>query len=101
MVLVLADDLGFGNVGWTRAANNCSTPEVQTPVLDALVADGIELTRFYAYHMCSPSRSSLMSGRVRPPAAAAMLNARFIFLSSTQLILRTPACVAHASCRCM
>ena len=56
--------LGFGNVGWTRAGNNCSTPEVQTPNMDALVADGIELMRFYAYHMCSPSRSSLMSGRL-------------------------------------
>ena len=32
--------------------------------MDALVADGIELMRFYAYHMCSPSRSSLMSGRL-------------------------------------
>ncbi len=56
--------LGFGNVGWTRARNNCSTPEVQTPNMDALVAEGIELMRFYAYHMCSPSRSSLISGRL-------------------------------------
>jgi arylsulfatase A-like enzyme len=64
VLLVLADDLGYGNVGWTRAANNCSTPEVQTPRLDELVREGIELTRFYAYHMCSPSRSSLLSGRL-------------------------------------
>ena len=37
---------------------------MQTPRLDELVREGIELTRFYAYHMCSPSRSSLMSGRL-------------------------------------
>ena len=64
VLLVLADDLGYGNVGWTRSRNNCSTPEVQTSTMDRLVAEGIELTRFYAYHMCSPSRSSLMSGRL-------------------------------------
>ena len=30
----------------------------QTPALDALVAEGIELTRFYAFKYCSPSRSA-------------------------------------------
>lgn len=60
VALILADDLGWGNVGWHRADQ---TPEVQTPALDALVKDGTELNRFYAYHMCSPSRSSLQTGR--------------------------------------
>ena len=35
----------------------------QTPALDALVAEGIELTRFYAFKYCSPSRSAFISGR--------------------------------------
>ena len=39
VLLVLADDLGYGNVGWTRAEHGCPTPEVQTPVLDALVLE--------------------------------------------------------------
>eukprot|EP00937_MAST-01D_sp_MAST-1D-sp2_P006826 g6826.t1 len=60
LVLVLADDLGWGNVGWHRAP---ATAEVQTPVLDRMVSEGVELNRFYAYHMCSPTRSALQSGR--------------------------------------
>ena len=32
--------------------------------MDALVKEGIELNRAYAYHMCSPTRSSLQSGRL-------------------------------------
>ena len=46
---VLADDLGYGNVNWLREENNISTPEVQTPVLDSLVKDGIKLSRFYVF----------------------------------------------------
>ena len=50
-------------VGWHRKGDN-KTPEVQTPQLDELVSEGIELNRFYAYHMCSPTRSSLQTGRL-------------------------------------
>ena len=60
VLLILADDLGWANVGWHRTD---ASPEVQTPALDALVKEGTELNRFYAYHMCSPSRSSLQTGR--------------------------------------
>lgn len=43
LVMVLADDLGWGNVGWNRAE---PTPEVVTPMLDALVEEGIELGQY-------------------------------------------------------
>ena len=56
----LGDDIGYANVGWHR---KLKTREVQTPVLDALVAEGIELTNFYAFKYCSPSRSAFISGR--------------------------------------
>ena len=46
--------------GWNRAV---PTKEVATPVLDGLVAEGIELTNFYAFKYCSPTRSALQSGR--------------------------------------
>jgi len=36
---------------------------VQTPRIDALAAEGVDFTRFYAAPYCSPSRGSLMSGR--------------------------------------
>ena len=62
IVFVLADNLGWANVGWHTPPE---TPkhEIQTPNLDALVADGLELDRFYTYKFCSPSRSSLLTGR--------------------------------------
>lgn len=60
VLMVLADDLGWANVGWNRAV---PTKEVQTPVLDQLVATGIELQQFYAFKYCSPTRSALQSGR--------------------------------------
>jgi arylsulfatase A-like enzyme len=53
-------DVGWANVGWNRKA---PTKEVVTPVLDSLVAEGIELTQFYTFKYCSPTRSSLQSGR--------------------------------------
>jgi arylsulfatase I/J len=37
---------------------------MSTPVIDSLVKDGIELDRTYAYHYCSPTRSSLLTGRL-------------------------------------
>ena len=41
---VIVDDLGWGNTGYHRAT---PTAEVQTPHMDALVADGVELYRQY------------------------------------------------------
>ena len=54
-----------GNVGYLRARTPAGpTSEVQTPRLDALVQEGIELERLYTYKFCSPSRSALLSGRL-------------------------------------
>ena len=60
LFFILADDLGWANVGWHRPANYS---EVKTPMLDGLVREGVELERHYAFKFCSPSRSSLQSGR--------------------------------------
>ena len=60
IVYVLVDDWGWANVGYHR---NPPTREVDTPNIDSLVKDGLELDHFYAYQFCSPSRSSLMTGR--------------------------------------
>jgi arylsulfatase B len=41
IILVIADDLGWNNVGWHGNA------EVQTPSLDNLLKEGIEIDRMY------------------------------------------------------
>lgn len=56
IVFVLADDLGYGDVGY----NGGPAP---TPRIDRLVRDGVELTQHYVAHLCSPTRAALLSGR--------------------------------------
>ncbi len=51
---------GFSNVGY----NNGPNPEPRTPHIDALHHSGAELTNYYVYRFCSPTRSSFMSGRL-------------------------------------
>ncbi|XP_065839147.1 arylsulfatase B-like isoform X2 [Oscarella lobularis] len=59
--MVLVDDWGWSNVGYHRAV---ATKEVQTPNFDKLCAEGIELDHHYVHNVCSPTRSSLLSGRL-------------------------------------
>ena len=61
IVFVLVDDWGWANVGYHR---DPPTKEVVTPNIDGLVKEGLELDQHYAYKFCSPSRSSLLSGRL-------------------------------------
>lgn len=56
IIIVLADDLGFSDVG-------CYGGEVRTPVLDRLGREGVRLDSFYNTARCSPSRASLLTGR--------------------------------------
>ena len=59
ILLMLADDWGWANVGYHNKLSNW----VQTPNIDALVAQGVELDRHYVFKYCSPSRSALQTGR--------------------------------------
>ena len=61
LVFMLVDDWGWANVGYHR---DPPTKEVVTPNIDDLVKNGLELDQHYAYRCCSPSRCSLMSGRL-------------------------------------
>ena len=56
IVVLLADDLGWGDVGWHRG-------EIPTPRLDALAATGAKLEAFYVQPVCSPTRAALLTGR--------------------------------------
>ncbi|QDV43449.1 Choline-sulfatase [Stieleria neptunia] len=58
IVLVMADDHGYGDTGFT------GHPFVQTPHLDAMSKAGVVFDRFYASApVCSPTRASVMTGR--------------------------------------
>jgi len=56
IVFLLADDLGFKDVGYHGGTIN-------TPNIDKLAAEGTRLDQFYVQPVCSPTRSSLMTGR--------------------------------------
>lgn len=67
IILVLADDLGYGDLGCYGA------DDVRTPQLDRFAAEGLRLTSCYASHPnCSPSRTGLMTGRT--PTRAGVRN---------------------------
>ena len=58
IIVILADDLGYGDVGF----NGCR--EIPTPNLDALARSGARFSSGYASHpYCSPSRAGLLTGR--------------------------------------
>ena len=58
IVLVMADDHGYGDCGFT------GHPFVQTPNLDLMAKSGVVFNRFYASApVCSPTRASMMTGR--------------------------------------
>ena len=57
VVLVLIDDQGYGDLSCT------GNPVLKTPNMDALAADGVRLNDFHVCPLCSPTRSSLMTGR--------------------------------------
>ena len=58
IVLILADDLGYGDLGVYGATL------IKTPHLDRLAGEGMRLTNFYASaNVCSPSRAGIMTGR--------------------------------------
>ena len=56
ILLIVADDLGWGDVGWHGA-------KIRTPVLDRMAREGVELTQHYVNPQCTPTRSALLSGR--------------------------------------
>jgi len=55
IILIMADDLGFADLG-------CYGSEIETPNLDALAAAGLRFTQFYNTAKCHSSRVSLMTG---------------------------------------
>lgn len=58
MVVILVDDLGYGDWGLNQSGM------IDTPNLDRMAAAGVVMTQFYASaSLCTPSRAALLTGR--------------------------------------
>lgn len=55
-IVIFSDDQGYADVGCF------GSPDIRTPRLDAMAAEGMKFTSFYAQPVCGPSRTALMTG---------------------------------------
>ena len=59
IVIILADDLGYGDLGCY------GSPSIRTPNIDRMASEGLRFTDFYAGAcLCTPSRAALLTGRL-------------------------------------
>ena len=56
IILIFADDQGYQDIG------AFGSPNISTPNLDRMAAEGMRFTNFYAQTVCGPSRAALMTG---------------------------------------
>ena len=56
IVILVADDLGWGDVGYHGSV-------IRTPNIDRLASEGIELDRYYSAPISSPARAGILTGR--------------------------------------
>lgn len=57
ILLVVADDLGWRDVGWHGA------DKIRTPQMDRLAREGVDLDQHYVQPVCTPTRVALLTGR--------------------------------------
>ena len=57
IVFILADDLGFAEIGANGADH------YKTPNIDSLAKTGIRFNHFYTAPLCGPSRALILTGR--------------------------------------
>lgn len=91
IVVIYADDLGFGDLGSYGAEG------IPTPNLDRMAADGVRFTNFYATAAtCTPSRYSLLTGSYpwRNPRARILAGDAPMIIGPDQLTL--PAALKRA-----
>jgi arylsulfatase A-like enzyme len=57
VILMLTDDQGYGDLSLH------GNPHLKTPNMDRIGVEGVQFTQFQVCPVCSPTRSSLMTGR--------------------------------------
>jgi hypothetical protein len=57
IMFLMIDDLGYNDVSYRNAS------DLSSPNIDALALGGVRLERYYTHNLCSPSRTSFLSGR--------------------------------------
>jgi arylsulfatase len=60
IIYVLADDVGWGELGWQGGGKHRGTP---TPQLDTMAEEGMRFWSAYAEPSCTPSRIAINTGR--------------------------------------
>lgn len=56
IVLIVIDDLGWSDVGFQGSV-------IHTPNINKLATEGVILDNYYVQPLCTPTRSTLMTGR--------------------------------------
>ena len=58
VVFIMTDDVGYGDIG------SYGAPDIRTPHIDRLAAEGVRFTDFYANApVCTPTRAGFVTGR--------------------------------------
>ena len=57
ILYIMTDDQGYWDTGDT------GNPHIDTPNMDRIAAEGVQLRRYYAAPVCSPTRAGFMTGR--------------------------------------
>ena len=64
IIVILADDLGWGDLSCYPQDPNIPDARLRTPNIDSLAAEGARFTQGYATcTVCTPSRAGLLTGR--------------------------------------
>ncbi|QDU75835.1 Arylsulfatase precursor [Bremerella volcania] len=92
IVLVMADDQGWGQMGYN------GHPHLRTPNFDAMADSGIRFNRFYAAaSTCSPTRASVLTGRTPQRTGVPAIGNRLCLQEKTlpQALKRAGYATAH------
>jgi arylsulfatase A len=77
VIILFADDLGYGDLGCY------GSPVIRTPNLDRMAAEGLRFTDFYsAAEVCTPSRAALLTGRL--PIRSGMCGDRRVLFANSE-----------------